>query len=333
MANLPESSLWETGIYQLEETDPVQGGPNGIDNQQAKQLANRTVYLKGLVDTLGSGKLDLAALATQAEAVAGADNTKWMTPLRVAQAIVALASIAAASETVAGKVELATVAETITGTDTVRATHPAGVKAAIDAAVAALVNSSPTTLNTLSELATALGNDPSFATSITTLLGGKQPLDATLTALSGLTTAANQMAYSTGADSFAMTALTPFARTLLDDGEASAARATLGLSLGFSALNATNGYIKLPDWLGGLIIQWGMATSSGVASSNARATLPVAAPNAILAAFPVIIGNGVGNNYQAQTSDISIKESVGFTVQMNNQNASGIGIYWFVISH
>lgn len=39
-----------------------------------------------------------------------------------------------ASETVKGKVELATNAETVTGTDTVRATHPAGVKAAIDAA-------------------------------------------------------------------------------------------------------------------------------------------------------------------------------------------------------
>ena len=39
-----------------------------------------------------------------------------------------------ASETVKGKIELATNAETVTGTDTVRATHPAGVKAAIDAA-------------------------------------------------------------------------------------------------------------------------------------------------------------------------------------------------------
>lgn len=178
MANLPEAASWETGIYQLEETDPVQGGPNGIDNQQAKQLANRTLYLKNLVEALGTGKLDLSALATQAEAIAGTDNTKWMTPLRVAQAIVALATIAAASETVAGKVELATVAETITGTDTVRATHPAGVKAAISAAIAAVLDSSPTTLDTLNELAAALGNDPNFATTIMNQLGGKASLAA-----------------------------------------------------------------------------------------------------------------------------------------------------------
>lgn len=173
MANLPESATWETGIYQLEETDPVQGGPNGIDNLQGKQLANRTAFLKALAESLGTGKLDLSALATQAEATAGTDNTKWMTPLRVAQAITALASIAAASETVAGKVELATVAETITGTDTVRATHPAGVKAAISAAVAAVLDSSPTTLDTLNELAAALGNDPNFATTVLNELAAK----------------------------------------------------------------------------------------------------------------------------------------------------------------
>jgi hypothetical protein len=47
-------------------------------------------------------------------------------------------TVAAASETVAGKVELATAAETTAGTDAVRATHPAGVKSAITAAIAAL---------------------------------------------------------------------------------------------------------------------------------------------------------------------------------------------------
>lgn len=50
MANVQESSVWEGGIYQIETTDPVLGGPDGISNLQAKQLANRTVYLKGRVD-------------------------------------------------------------------------------------------------------------------------------------------------------------------------------------------------------------------------------------------------------------------------------------------
>ena len=95
-------------------------------------------------------------------------------------------------------------------------------------AVAALVNSSPAALDTLQELAAALGNDPNFATTMTNALANKQPLDGTLTALAGLTTAPNQLVYATGADQFAVTALTAFARALLDDADAAAARATLG---------------------------------------------------------------------------------------------------------
>ncbi len=52
MANLVESATWETGIYQLETTDPVVGGPDGVSNLQAKQLANRTAWLKQQVDAL-----------------------------------------------------------------------------------------------------------------------------------------------------------------------------------------------------------------------------------------------------------------------------------------
>ncbi|ELZ9636335.1 TPA: tail fiber protein [Proteus mirabilis] len=46
MATLNESAVWEDGIYQLEVSDPVLGGPGGIANRQAEQLANRTNYLK-----------------------------------------------------------------------------------------------------------------------------------------------------------------------------------------------------------------------------------------------------------------------------------------------
>lgn len=46
MANVAETSTWTAGVYQLETTDPVQGGAAGIANQQAKDLASRTVWLK-----------------------------------------------------------------------------------------------------------------------------------------------------------------------------------------------------------------------------------------------------------------------------------------------
>lgn len=55
----------------------------------------------------------------------------------------------------------------------------------VHAAVAALVGSSPEALDTLTELANALNNDPNFATTVLNALSGKQPLDGTLTNLSG----------------------------------------------------------------------------------------------------------------------------------------------------
>jgi len=62
MANLTESPVWEAGVYQLEITDPVLGGPNGVDNLQAKQLANRTQWLRQQIETLqAAGFLDQAA--------------------------------------------------------------------------------------------------------------------------------------------------------------------------------------------------------------------------------------------------------------------------------
>jgi hypothetical protein len=50
MANLTESAQWEEGIYQLTDDDKVKGGPAGTANRQAKQLANRTGYLKAFAD-------------------------------------------------------------------------------------------------------------------------------------------------------------------------------------------------------------------------------------------------------------------------------------------
>ena len=79
MANLTEASVFEPGIYQLETTDPVQGGSNGISNQQGKQLANRTRWLRDAHDALSADYHAFKALGTVLAGIETASDTSTLT--------------------------------------------------------------------------------------------------------------------------------------------------------------------------------------------------------------------------------------------------------------
>ena len=194
MANLPETPQWEEGIYQIEVSDPVLGGPDGISNRQGKQLASRTLYLKQQVEKGGSDLAKHIAAAdphTQyapkasptftgspaAPTLAKTDNsTKLATTAHVKSVVADYAPLS--SPALTGIPTAPTAAQTVNNTQL-------ATTAFVKSAIAALVASSPAALDTLNELAEALGNDPNFATTMTNALAGKQPLDNTLTALSG----------------------------------------------------------------------------------------------------------------------------------------------------
>ena len=150
----------------------------------------------------------------------------------------------------------------------------------VKSAIAAMVGSAPAALDTLNELAAALGNDPNFSTTVLNALAGKQPLDNTLTNLSGKDVA-GLLAY-------------------LGLGDIALAGVSSGALEG-------NGYAYMPLIIGGarssLVIQWGSATTS---ISGTTHTFPVAFPNSVF----VILG---------ADASVSSMEYISTTALSNSQ--------------
>ncbi|WNK02276.1 tail fiber protein [Escherichia coli] len=85
----------------------------------------------------------------------------------------------------------------------------------VKAAIAAMVASAPAALDTLNELAAALGNDPKFATTMLNALAGKQPLNGQLTAFSQLAGTPDTLPYFDSKQQLSLTNISEAARTLL----------------------------------------------------------------------------------------------------------------------
>ena len=123
---------------------------------------------------------------------------------------------------------------------------PTTVGAGLDTLAANTLKSA----NNLSDLTntTTARTNLGLGTAATQASTAFQAADATLTALAGVSTAADRLPYFTGVDTAAVTDLTSFARTLLDDADAATARTTLGLTTGTAAGNVVvlDGSAKLP---------------------------------------------------------------------------------------
>ena len=71
MANITEVSQWENVIRQLENGEAATGGADGLANVQAKQLANRTKWLKDNYLPLTGGALNGNSLTWNGNDLAG----------------------------------------------------------------------------------------------------------------------------------------------------------------------------------------------------------------------------------------------------------------------
>lgn len=94
----------------------------------------------------------------------------------------------------------------------------------------------------LTATATEINYTDGVTSSIQAQLDGKQPLDAGLTSIAGLTTAADRMIYTTASDTYAVTTLTAAGRAILDDADAAAQLVTLGLTATAIDINKLTGF-------------------------------------------------------------------------------------------
>ncbi|GAB0963597.1 hypothetical protein BT08F35_12010 [Escherichia coli] len=138
----------------------------------------------------------------------------------------------------------------------------------VQAAITALINGAPATLDTLKEIAAAINNDPKFSTTINNALSGKQPLDETLTHLSGKDVA-GLLAY-------------------LGLGEAAKRDVGTGDNQipDMGAFASGSGWFRLP---GGYIVQFG--TFSGNTTRIISGHFPIPFPNQPLVSVGVMSDN------------------------------------------
>ena len=133
MGKITEQQQWEEDIYLIEKQDKVLGGELGVINIQAKQLANRTKYLKDQVDGINRDRTGYAPKASPA--FTGVPTAPTANP----------------------------------NTNNTQIATTAFVKTA----VANLVGSAPAALDTLEELARALAGDANLKATLLAEIGKK----------------------------------------------------------------------------------------------------------------------------------------------------------------
>jgi phage-related tail fiber protein len=321
MGNLNETEKWEEKIYQLETSDPVLGGADGISNRAPRQLANRTKWLKkkteeaaqslaehvrsrnhpdATLTAKGFTQLSSATNSTSETLAATPKAVKAAYDLAAGKAPVShthpwsqITGVPAASLTAKGTVQLSSATDSQSETEAAtpkavkiaydlargkytaqdatttrkgivqlssatdsqsetEAATPKAVKAAYDLAAgkapvshthpwsqitgvpAASLTAKGTiqlssAINSTSEI---LAATPKAVKAAYDLANGKQPADATLTALAGLATAADRLPYFTGADRAALATLTAIGRAIIAKGSIKDVLNYLGLGEG-----------------------------------------------------------------------------------------------------
>lgn len=355
MANLPETAVWEPGIYQLETTDPVVGGvPNistkaGASNISAAQLANRTSWLKAAVTTLQSlvvqATTSVAGVVRLNDTVNSTSTTEAATANAVKQVNDNANARVPGSRTVSGgglatgggdltanrtiTVAKASQAQAEAGTDDTVAMTPLTVKQAITALINTLIPAASTTVAGIVRLVNSVTS--TSVTEAATAAAVKSANDNANSRVPGTRTISVGGLLQGGGDLAANRTLTVPVATQADavagtDGTlAMTPPTTLAAIASQNAASlGQSGFQRLPS---GMILQWGRFSLGAAAAASQNVTFPTAFPTAFIAGFVGVDNaalNMIGINSWSRTGMLVAKGT--------GDNAARTGT-WFAIGN
>ncbi|HEM6631719.1 TPA: phage tail protein [Citrobacter farmeri] len=189
----------------------------------------------------------------------------------------------------------------------------------VQAAIAALVASSPAALDTLNELAEALGNDPNFATTMTNALAGKMDRAANGKDIADVSEFLKNLHLAEAGNTISKLALIGNTKTDND-------KCAVIVKTGSNA----NGKYRI--WSDGSIDMWGngIANVNGDALVNYPIALPAAAQNVTTTPLVVSTATNRPTTSVMAVTDLTTATKATFIVKRSDGSTSADGFYWSV---